>query len=96
MANLNLPPWYIWAISVVLPALDALIIQAKWNRQIKSLVAFAVAVGVAFVAVWVTGALNWQNLVTTITVVFTVSQIIYDQYFKNVIQKKEQHKITNI
>lgn len=65
-----------------MPPIMAVINQPKWSAQLKSLLAFAVSVGVAFVSVWVSGDFNAEDIVTTVLVTLTVAQSTYHGFWK--------------
>ena len=88
-----MPPWYAFVISIVIPAIVYLLTnKGHMPRQIKSLIALAVSVAVALGAVWAQGKLDWSHALTTIGAVFTISQLLYDQYFKSLFEKKQPAK----
>ena len=89
MNGIAMPPWYAFAISIVVPAIVYLLTnKGQMPRQIKSLIALGVSTVVAIGAVWASGKLDWSNMLATIGMVFTISQLFYDQYFKDILQKK--------
>jgi hypothetical protein len=83
----NIPQWYVWAIGILMPIVVQLLTGKNWVRWKKSLVAFGVAVLAGFGAVWAEGKLDLTNILATISIIFTISQLLYDQYFKNLFNK---------
>jgi len=90
MSGINsIPQWYVWATGVLLPIVTNLLTKKDWPRWKKSLVAFGISVAAGFLAVWAEGQLDFSNLLATIGVIFTLSQVFYDQFFKNLFAKKD-------
>ena len=83
----NVPQWYVWAIGILMPIIVQLLTGKNWKRWQKSRIAFGVAVLAGVGAVWAEGKLDFANILATIGVIFTVSQLLYDQYFKNLFNK---------
>lgn len=83
----NVPQWYVWVIGILVPIVVQLLTSKDWARWKKSLVAFAVVVIAGFGAVWAEGKLDFTNVLATIGIIFTISQLLYDQYFKNLFNK---------
>ncbi|MCD6426832.1 MAG: hypothetical protein J7L03_01830 [Caldisericaceae bacterium] len=81
------PQWYVWVIGILLPIVVQLLTQKDWARWKKSLVAFGVAVLAGLGAVWASGKFDVGNALATIGLIFTLSQLFYDQFFKNVFKK---------
>ena len=65
-----------------MPPVMAVINQPKWSAQLKSLLAFAVSVGVAFVSVWVAGDFNAEDIISSVLVTLTVAQSTYHGFWK--------------
>ena len=87
-----IPSWYIWVIGILLPLVVAFLTKATWPRQVKSLVALGAAILAGLGATWITGQFNTANILGTITIVFTLSQLFYDQFFKETINKQRLRK----
>ena len=83
----NVPQWYVWATGILLPIVVQILTKKNWERWKKSLVAFGVSILAGFLATWASGKLDFSNLLASIGIIFTLSQVMYDQYFKNLFNK---------
>lgn len=80
----NLPTWYVAIIGGILMPFIVEFLKGKlWTSHQKSLFAFGCAVAAGTLATFLMGQLNVANTVATITVIFSISQLIYDQYLKD-------------
>lgn len=83
MTNLGLPMWYIYVIGLVTPMIIKFLTGKGWSRNLKSLFAFGISVIIGGVAAYLTGKFDPANIVVTIGTIFTISQLAYDQIFKD-------------
>lgn len=69
---------------IFVPVLISFLKNTSWSKQVKQGIAIATS---AVVAVGITALDNgvnladWQTLIANITVVFSVAQVVYQQYF---------------
>jgi len=87
MENLGLPQWYVYVIGLVMPIVIKFITGRTWNRNLKSLFAFGVSVVIGGSAAYLTGKFDPASIVVTIGTIFTISQLTYDQFFKQLFNK---------
>jgi len=83
METLGLPQWYIFLIGLVMPIIIKFLVGRTWSRNLKSIVAFGISVIIGGVAAYLTGKFDPANVVVTIGTIFTISQLAYDQIFKD-------------
>jgi len=90
MNGIAVPGWATWIIAVLVPIINTAVIQQGWPRWLKSLCAFLIAVGAGLLATWASGQFNPGNILATVATIFTISQLVYDQYIKNKQEQKKQ------
>lgn len=73
-------------LGVVMPFVISFLKDVTWSTQAKHAVSLAVsavaAVGITAIDNGVDLA-NWQNFVANLGIIFTVSNVVYRQYFEN-------------
>jgi len=85
--EVNFPQWYIFVIGIVMPFIVEFLKRSSWTRPRKAAFALFCSVVAGLIATWITGQLNWANLLVTMTAIFTVSQMLYDTWFKSLFNK---------
>jgi len=83
----NFPTWYLGFLGVVVPIITNFITSKNWSRNTKSGIALGVSIVIGFGGVYFAGKLDTVNLLATIGLVFTMSQLSYDQFFKSMFNK---------
>lgn len=54
----NLPSMWIWVIGFFAPIIASVLLKKNWDGRIKQLIAFALAVGLAILVMWLDGSLK--------------------------------------
>ena len=70
------------AVGFLLPLLLAVIQQTHWSRGVQSIVAAVACVIAAVITAAVNGDLDPHSLVTSLTVIYTLSQVTYRNFWK--------------
>ena len=79
------PIWIAGLIGALAPYLVKLIARTTLGRKWKSLIALLVAAAIGFLATFLSGQLTVANLLESMAAAFTTSQIVYDQFFKDLL-----------
>jgi multisubunit Na+/H+ antiporter MnhB subunit len=81
------PEWFAGLIGVITPLIVKFITGSSLERKWKSLVAILVSAVVGFASAFLSGQFNMNTILQSIAVCFSISQIFYDQVFKDLFAK---------
>jgi hypothetical protein len=54
----NLPSAWLWVVGLFAPLIASVLLKKNWDGRIKQLIAFSLAVGLAFLVMWIDGTLS--------------------------------------
>jgi len=77
------PQWLTGLVGVVAPLIVHSIVQANLSRKWKSIIAMLVSAAIGFASAFLSGQFNTVSVLQSVAVAFTISQIFYDQFFKD-------------
>ena len=86
------PQWYAGMIGVIMPPFVQMVIKHHWSRRQKSLMAILFSVLVGLGSAYFSGKFDVTDILSSISAVFAISQVVYDQFWKSYFQKKETEK----
>jgi ABC-type Fe3+-siderophore transport system permease subunit len=81
------PEWLAGFIGVIAPLIVRWITGAKLSRRWKSLIAILISAVIGFASAFLLGQFNTGTILKSIAVAFSISQIVYDQVFKDLFNK---------
>ena len=81
------PQWLAGLIGVVAPLIVRFITGAKLSRRWKSIIAILVSSVIGFASAFLSGQFDASTVLKSIAVVFSISQVFYDQVFKGLFNK---------
>ena len=81
------PLWLAGLIGVIAPLIIRWITGANLSRRWKSLIAILVSAVIGFASAFLSGQFNAVSVLQSIAVAFSISQIVYDQVFKDLFNK---------
>jgi len=81
------PEWFAGLIGVITPLVVKFIIGSSLERKWKSLIAILVSAVVGFASAILSGKFNANTILQSIAFCFSISQIFYDQVFKDLFAK---------
>ena len=84
------PEWYAGLIGVIAPIIDHWLLKSGTSRRVKSLIALFISAVIGFGSAYFSGQFNPETILKSIAAAFTVSQIVYDQFFKDLINKSKK------
>jgi hypothetical protein len=79
------PVWIAGLIGALAPYLVKMITATNLGRKWKSLIALFVAAAIGFCSTFLSGQFSVANLLGSMAAAFTASQIVYDQFFKDLL-----------
>jgi len=83
------PQWLAGLIGVIAPLIVRWITGARLSRRWKSLIAILISSVIGFASSFLSGQFDALSILKSIAVAFSISQVSYDQIFKDLFNKKE-------
>jgi len=83
------PEWLSGLIGVIAPLIIRFITGANLSRRWKSIIAILVSSVIGFASSFLSRQFDTATILKSIAVAFSISQVFYDQVFKNLFNKKE-------
>ena len=79
------PAWFNTFLGFIMPIVVNFLTMRKWRREIKTLVSILISLLIGLISVKLQGLflLNPQNLFYTFIEIFSISQIAYNLFWKN-------------
>ena len=77
------PQWLAGLIGVIAPLIVRWITGANLSRKWKSIIAILISSVIGFASSFLSGQFNPSTILKSIAVAFSISQIFYDQVFKD-------------
>ena len=87
------PEWLAGLIGVIAPIIVKWITNVNLSRRTKSIFAILVSAVIGFLSSFLSGQFDPNTILKSIAVCFSISQIVYDQIFKDIFNKKEEQDI---
>jgi len=81
------PQWLAGLIGVIAPLIIRLITGARLSRKWKSIIAILVSSMIGFASAFLSGQFDAGTILKSIAVAFSISQVFYDQVFKDLFNK---------
>jgi hypothetical protein len=81
------PQWLAGLIGVIAPLIVRWITGANLSRRWKSLIAILVSSMIGFASAYLSGQFDALTILKSIAVSFSISQVFYDQVFKDLFNK---------
>ena len=81
------PEWLSGLTGVIAPLIIRWITGAKLSRRWKSLIAILISAVIGFASAILSGQFEFGNVLKSIAVAFSISQVFYDQVFKDLFNK---------
>jgi hypothetical protein len=81
------PVWLSGLIGVIAPLIVRWITGANLSRRWKSLIAILVSSMIGFASSFLSGQFDPSTILKSIAVSFSISQVFYDQVFKDLFNK---------
>ncbi len=80
------PQWLSGLLGVIAPLIVRWLTGATLSRRWKSLIAILVSAVIGFASAILSGQFNTVTILQSIAVAFSISQIFYDQVFKEMFE----------
>ena len=87
------PEWLSGLIGVIAPFLVRWITGANLSRRTKSIFAILVSAVIGFASSFLSGQFDTATILKSIAICFSISQVVYDQVFKDIFNRKEEQDI---
>ena len=81
------PQWLAGLIGVIAPLIIRWITGANLSRRWKSIIAILVSSVIGFASSFLSGQFDASTVLKSIAVSFSISQVFYDQIFKDLFNK---------
>ena len=81
------PVWLSGLIGVIAPLIVRWITGARLSRKWKSIIAILVSSVIGFASSFLSGQFDTATILKSIAVCFSISQVFYDQVFKDLFNK---------
>jgi len=81
------PQWLAGLIGAIAPLIVRWITGARLSRRWKSLIAILVSSVIGFASSFLSGQFDAYTVLQSIAVAFSISQVFYDQVFKDLFNK---------
>jgi len=81
------PQWLAGLIGVIAPLIVRWITGARLSRRWKSIIAILVSSMIGFASAFLSGQFDAGTILKSIAVAFSISQVFYDQVFKDLFNK---------
>ncbi|MGC8721957.1 MAG: hypothetical protein ACP5SB_05185 [Caldisericaceae bacterium] len=84
------PEWLAGLVGVIAPLIVHWIVGANLSRKWKSIFAILVSSVIGFASAFLSGQFNTVSVLQSIAVAFSISQVFYDQFFKDLFNKDKE------
>jgi len=81
------PEWLSGLIGVIAPLIVRWITGVNMSRRWKSIIALLISAVIGFVSAFLSGQFDFRTVLKSIAVAFSISQVFYDQVFKDLFNK---------
>jgi len=81
------PEWLSGLIGVIAPLIIRWITGVNMPRKWKSLIAILISAVIGFASSFLSGQFDFGTVLKSIAVAFSISQVFYDQVFKDLFNK---------
>jgi len=81
------PQWLAGLMGVIAPLIIRFITGARLSRKWKSIIAILISSVIGFLSAFLSGQFNTVSVLQSIAVAFSISQVFYDQVFKDLFNK---------
>ena len=81
------PQWLAGLMGVIAPLIIRFITGARLSRKWKSIIAILISSVIGFASAFLSGQFNTVSVLQSIAVTFSISQVFYDQVFKDLFNK---------
>jgi xanthine/uracil permease len=81
------PQWLTGLMGVIAPLIIRFITGARLSRRWKSIIAILISVLIGFASSFLSGQFDTSTILKSIAVAFSISQVFYDQVFKDLFNK---------
>jgi len=81
------PQWLAGLIGVIAPLIVRWITGARLSRRWKSIIAILISIVIGFASSFLSGQFDAATILKSIAVAFSISQVFYDQIFKDLFNK---------
>jgi len=81
------PVWLAGLIGVIAPLIIRWITGANLSRRWKSIIAILISAVIGFASSFLSGQFDPSTILKSIAVSFSISQVFYDQVFKDLFNK---------
>jgi len=81
------PQWLAGFIGAIAPLIVRLITGANLSRKWKSIIAILISSVIGFASSFLSGQFDVSTILKSIAVAFSISQVFYDQVFKDLFNK---------
>jgi len=81
------PQWLAGLMGVIAPLIVRWITGARLSRRWKSIIAILVSAVIGFASAFLSGQFDASTVLKSIAVAFSISQVFYDQVFKDLFNK---------
>ena len=84
------PAWLSGLVGAVAPFIVHWIAKEHFTRKQKSLTALLISCAVGFASAYLSGQFHTEEVLKATASAFTVSQLVYDQLFKDVFKRNRE------
>ena len=81
------PVWLSGLMGVIAPLIIRFITGARLSRKWKSIIAILISSVIGFASSFLSGQFDTVTILKSIAVAFSISQVFYDQVFKDLFNK---------
>ena len=81
------PQWLAGLIGVIAPLIIRFITGTRLSRKWKGIIAILISSMIGFASAFLSGQFNTVSVLQSIAVSFSISQVFYDQVFKDLFNK---------
>ena len=81
------PQWLAGLMGVIAPLIIRFITGVRLSRRWKSIIAILVSSVIGFASAFLSGQFDASTILKSIAVSFSISQVFYDQVFKDLFNK---------
>jgi len=83
------PEWLSGLIGVIAPLIIRWITGVNLSRKWKSIIAILISAVIGFASAFLSGQFDTATILKSIAVAFSISQVFYDQVFKDLFNKPD-------
>jgi len=83
------PEWLSGLTGVIAPLIIRWITGVNLSRRWKSMIAILISAVIGFASAFLTGQFDTATILKSIAVAFSISQVFYDQVFKDLFNKPD-------